>query len=106
MGAARDLEALQTLGVTHVLNASPIVPCFHRRKLRYKNLLVYDDEQEDIAQFFEAANAFIAKVCCMLRTECTGLLEHWINTDDVLECKCFMGGARATCAGWWLLCTC
>ena len=31
IGAARNLEALRGCGVTHVVNASPIVPCFHRR---------------------------------------------------------------------------
>jgi protein tyrosine phosphatase (PTP) superfamily phosphohydrolase (DUF442 family) len=61
VGAARDLEALQALGVTHVVNASPVVPCFHRRKMRYRSICVYDDEHDDIAQFFEATNAFIAK---------------------------------------------
>ena len=45
-----------------MLNASPIVPCFHRRQLRYKVVTVYDDAQEDIAQFFEETNRYIAKV--------------------------------------------
>lgn len=61
VGAARDLKALQALGVTHVLNASPIVPCFHRKHLRYKAVVVYDDSEEDIAQFFDASAAFIAR---------------------------------------------
>ena len=45
-----------------MLNASPIVPCFHRRQLRYKVVTVFDDAQEDIAQFFEETNRYIAKV--------------------------------------------
>lgn len=61
VGAARDLEALEALGVTHVVNASPIVPCFHRKRLRYRSIVVYDDEQDDIAQHFAATSAFIAK---------------------------------------------
>jgi hypothetical protein len=61
VGAARDLEKLEALGVTHVVNASPIVPCFHRKRLRYRSICVYDDEQDDIAQHFAAATAFIAK---------------------------------------------
>lgn len=62
IGAARNLQALQREGITHVLNASPIVPCFHRRHLRYKVVTVYDDAQEDIAQFFDETNSFISKV--------------------------------------------
>jgi hypothetical protein len=62
VGAARDLEKLEALGVTHIVNASPIVPCFHRKRLRYRSICVYDDEQDDIAQHFAAATAFIAKV--------------------------------------------
>lgn len=48
--------------MTHVVNASPIVPCFHRKRLRYRSIGVYDDEQDDIAQHFAATSAFIAKV--------------------------------------------
>jgi hypothetical protein len=51
--------------VTHVVNASPIVPCFHRKRLRYRSICVYDDEQDDIAQHFASAIAFIAKVWCL-----------------------------------------
>ena len=63
LGAARNLEGLQKRGVTHVLNASPIVPCFHRRHFRYKCVPVYDDVDEDISSFFTETNRFIAKVC-------------------------------------------
>jgi hypothetical protein len=62
VGAARDLEKLEELGVTHIVNASPIVPCFHRKRLRYCSICVYDDEQDDIAQHFAATIAFITKV--------------------------------------------
>ncbi|KAK9905626.1 hypothetical protein WJX75_003377 [Coccomyxa subellipsoidea] len=61
LGAARNLEGLQKRGVTHVLNASPIVPCFHRRHFRYKCVPVYDDVDEDISSFFTETNRFIAK---------------------------------------------
>ena len=70
VGAARDLEKLEALGVTHVVNASPIVPCFHRKRLRYRSICVYDDEQDDIAQHFAAATAFIAKVCIGASRRC------------------------------------
>ena len=49
---------------------SQIVPCFHRKKLRYRAVFVYDDGEEDISQFFGPTNAFIAKVkglCHQLR---------------------------------------
>ncbi len=62
LGAARNLEGLQKRGVTHVLNASPIVPCFHRHHFRYKCVPVYDDVDEDISSFFAETNRFIARV--------------------------------------------
>lgn len=62
LGAARNLEGLRKRGVTHVLNASPIVPCFHRGHFRYKCVPVYDDVDEDISSFFSETNRFIAKV--------------------------------------------
>ncbi|KAL0030302.1 hypothetical protein WJX77_008447 [Trebouxia sp. C0004] len=61
IGAARNLESLQKNGVTHVLNASPVIPCFHKRQLRYKKLLVYDDPDDDIARFFDESSRFIQK---------------------------------------------
>lgn len=61
VGAARDLEKLQRFGITHVLNASPIVPCFHRKYLRYKNVDVFDDEEENIMQYFMSSSAYITK---------------------------------------------
>ena len=62
IGAAKNLEALRQEGVTHILNASPIVPCFHRQQFKYKIVSIYDDAQEDISQFFEETNKFISKV--------------------------------------------
>lgn len=62
IGAAKNLQALHREGVTHILNASPIVPCFHRRQFKYKVVSIYDDAQEDIAQFFEETNKYISKV--------------------------------------------
>lgn len=61
IGAARNLESLQKNGITHVLNASPVIPCFHKRQLRYKKLLVYDDPDDDIAHFFDESSKFIQK---------------------------------------------
>lgn len=62
IAAARNLQALKAAGVSHVVNASPIVPCFHRGRLHYRVVSVYDDEAEDITQHFPATNRYIAKV--------------------------------------------
>lgn len=62
IGAARNLDSLQKSGITHVLNASPVIPCFHKRHLRYKKILVYDDPGDDIARFFDESSRFIHKV--------------------------------------------
>lgn len=56
------MRVLLDLGITHVINAAPVVPCFHTTRLKYKVLEVYDDEEDDIAQFFEESNKFIDKV--------------------------------------------
>lgn len=44
------------------MNASPIVPCFHRNQFRYLSVPVYDDVDEDISRFFPDATRFIARV--------------------------------------------
>lgn len=63
IGSARNLEGLKKRGVTHILNASPIVPRFHKRHFSYMTVHVYDDAEEDIARFFHQAACFIARVC-------------------------------------------
>ena len=45
-----------------MLNASPVVPCFHGGCFRYKTVAVYDDVDENIAQHFLDTNAFIDQV--------------------------------------------
>ena len=60
IGGAKRFPALQEHGVTHVLNCSPMVPCFHKDKLTYLHLEVFDETGEDIARHFPRANAFIA----------------------------------------------
>ena len=62
IGSARNLEGLKKRGVTHILNASPIVPRFHKRHFSYMTVHVYDDAEEDIARFFHQAACFIARV--------------------------------------------
>ena len=45
------------------MNASPVVPCFHGGTFHYKTINVYDDHDEDIAQYFPETNTFIEQVC-------------------------------------------
>ena len=52
VGAARNLDALRAAGISHVVNASPLVPCFHKAALRYRVVPVFDDAEYDMAQFF------------------------------------------------------
>lgn len=59
IGAAKSLEALAALGITHIVNASPIVPCYHKDTLRYQLVGVYDAADAPIDAFFEPCNAFI-----------------------------------------------
>eukprot|EP00884_Botryococcus_braunii_P009218 jgi/Botrbrau1/18298/Bobra.0179s0028.2 len=61
ISAAKNVTVLLDLGITHVINASPVVPCFHRTRLKYKVVEVYDDEDDDISQFFAQSNKFIDK---------------------------------------------
>ena len=60
--AARNKHGLQKAGIKYVLNASPVVPCFHGSCFRYKTVAVYDDVDEDIAQHFPDTNSFIDQV--------------------------------------------
>jgi hypothetical protein len=62
VGAARELQRLQDLGVTHVVNASPIVPCFHRKALHYQTVDIYDDGDDDIKEHLQKTSVYISKV--------------------------------------------
>ena len=53
---------MQKSGITYVLNASPVIPCFHQKYLRYKKVFVYDDPDEDISRYFDESIRFIQKV--------------------------------------------
>lgn len=67
IGSAKNFSVLLEHGITHVVNASPVVPCFHKTRLKYKVFEVYDDEEDDIRQYFEECNQFIDKVRYVLR---------------------------------------
>ena len=62
ISAARDLEGLRERGVTHVLNASPVVPCFYKKHLRYHVVHILDDPEAQIHKNFQSCNSFIHKV--------------------------------------------
>ena len=63
IGAAQNLEELRSAGITHILNASPLAPCFFRDCFKYLVIEVHDDPAENIAQYFSCANQFIEEVC-------------------------------------------
>lgn len=61
VGAARNLKALQKAGITHVVNASPAVPCFFREHGTFEYLAVdlYDDPSADLLVHVDRVNEFI-----------------------------------------------
>jgi len=59
VGGARSLASLRSHGITHVVNASPVVPCFFQGEVAYLVLDLYDSSSENAEKFFEQSNAFI-----------------------------------------------
>lgn len=62
IGAAQNLEGLRDAGITHILNASPLVPCFFKNYFQYLQINAHDDAEEDITQYFAHTNDFIEQV--------------------------------------------
>lgn len=64
IGAARNLKALRKRGITHILNVSPIVPCYFRDNpegaFTYHVVPIYDDSSVDLLPHLEKAVEFIA----------------------------------------------
>ena len=65
-GAARNLKALRKVGVTHILTASPAVPCFFadnppERAFRYLSLRLWDDPGADLGEHLPAASPLGSK---------------------------------------------
>jgi len=62
-GGAKNLPAIQAAGITHIVNASPLVPCYHADNtaagLHYLTVNLYDSKDADIACHFEPVSAFI-----------------------------------------------
>lgn len=62
IGSKRDAanrEVLQSLGVTHVLNATPDCPCHYHDELAYLRLAIKDCWNQDLPSHFDAAFKFI-----------------------------------------------
>ena len=47
--AARNREGLASAGITHIVNASPVVPCYHKGEMEYLVVDVHDCATEDIS---------------------------------------------------------
>lgn len=67
-GAARNLKGLRKRGVTHVVNASAIVPCYFMNNpnvaVSYLKIPIFDDGSVDIVSYFEEVHAFIEQGWC------------------------------------------
>lgn len=66
VGAARNLKALRKRGITHIVNASPIVPCYFRDApspgtIQYHCVPIYDDESADLLSHLDQTVNFIAE---------------------------------------------
>ncbi len=64
IGAARNLKALRKRGITHILNVSPVVPCYFRDNpegaFTYHVVPIYDDDSVDLMPHLDEAVEFIA----------------------------------------------
>lgn len=65
--AAKNAVALREKRVTHVVNASPIVPCYYMKKdglcLEYLKVPIFDDGSIDIHCYFDQVFEFIDRGC-------------------------------------------
>ncbi|RMZ57025.1 hypothetical protein APUTEX25_002257 [Auxenochlorella protothecoides] len=76
IGAARNLRAMRKAGITHVVNASPVVPCFFRDApegaVTYLTIPLFDDEEADLLSALPDVVDFIAAA----RAQGGGVLVH------------------------------
>lgn len=65
MGAARNLKALRKCGITHILNVSPVVPCYFRDNpegaFAYHLVPIYDDASVELAPHLHESVQFMAE---------------------------------------------
>lgn len=65
VGGARNKEKLLECGITHVVNASPVIPCLYQDSFEYLLLEgFYDQSSENIDEMIEFSNAFIRSALC------------------------------------------
>ncbi len=64
IGAARNLKGLRKRGITHILNVSPVVPCYFKDNpegaFTYHLVPIYDDSSVDLLPHLETAVEFIS----------------------------------------------
>ena len=60
VGGARNKSKLLECGITHIVNASPVIPCFYEQDFQYLLLQgFYDQSSENIDEMIEMSNVFI-----------------------------------------------
>lgn len=59
---AANLQRLNDLGITHVLNVTSHIPLhFEKNGIKYKRIPASDSGQQNLRQYFEEAGVFIGK---------------------------------------------
>ena len=63
---AKNKDLLVSIGITHVINVTKNIPCYHmdkdEPKIEYMRVPVNDGADQDIKQYFEGTNKFIEDV--------------------------------------------
>ena len=77
-----NYELLKTLGITHIISAIPSFNPPFEDKFNYLHIEAYDDESQDISQYFEISNEFI--------DEC-------LNQGGKILIHCMVGCSRSVC---------
>ena len=77
-----NYELLKTLGITHIISAIPSFNPPFEDKFNYLHIEAYDDESQDISQYFEISNEFI--------NEC-------LNQGGKILIHCMVGRSRSVC---------
>lgn len=64
IGAARNLRGLRKARITHIVNASPVVPCFFRdtpegATIEYLSVALFDDPEADLLGVLPSVIEFV-----------------------------------------------
>ena len=77
---AANLQRLNDLGITYVLNVTSHLPQhFENHGIKYKRLAASDSGQQNLRQYFEEASAFIGK----------NLKSHYFELGPINVLCCF-----------------